>query len=170
MRRRRRVSGSKGERRTFARDQRYVLYKNHQTGTADKSRIPSRLGMFTFAKGKVGSGTERKKKLKGCRGLVAVLGVGLGVGLGVRRAVPNRTESLPEFSRNRAPSDAGWMPGNMRGVWGAWARNASRKMCIKGWVALASLGVGVWICRCTRAYWEGARVSGLAQRIVQCLL
>lgn len=41
--------GNEEERRTFAQDLLYGLCKNHQTGTADKSCIPSRLRMFTFA-------------------------------------------------------------------------------------------------------------------------
>lgn len=46
------------EERTFAQDLLYGLCKNHQTGTADKSCIPSSpLRMFTFAEAK-----EKRRK------------------------------------------------------------------------------------------------------------
>lgn len=58
--------GNEEERRTFAQDLLYGLCKNHQTGTADKSCIPSRLRMFTFAEA---NERERKESFPGTKEL-----------------------------------------------------------------------------------------------------
>lgn len=58
--------GNEEERRTFAQDLLYGLCKNHQTGTADKSCIPLRLRMFTFAEA---NERERKESFPGTKEL-----------------------------------------------------------------------------------------------------